>query len=264
MPEPTPLWPAGAPLLIAGPCVLEDADETVQIAASLAELASRRSLPFVFKASFDKANRTAGHSFRGPGLTRGLAILERVKREVGCPVLTDIHEPSQAPAVAEVVDVLQIPAFLCRQTDLLAAAAATGSIVNVKKGQFLAPGQVGPMVGKLDNAAEVWLTERGTAFGHGDLVVDFRSVDTLAAHGRPVFDASHCAQRPGGAGDASSGDRAVIPALVGAAAGAGFDGLFLEVHPAPERALSDRDTQWPLADVGPLVDRFLAIRAARP
>lgn len=263
LPSPT-IWPAGQPLLIAGPCVIEDADETLAIAEALAEAAAARSLTLVFKASFDKANRTAGASWRGPGIDAGLAVLEGIRRRLDVPVLTDVHETDQIAAVADVADVLQIPAFLCRQTDLLAAAAATGRVVNIKKGQFLAPWQVRPAVAKLGSDAEVWITERGTTFGHGDLVVDFRSFAALAASGaRPVFDACHAVQRPGGRGDASGGDRAAIPTLVGAAAGAGYDGLFLEVHPEPSRARSDPDTQWPLADVGPLIDRFLRIRAAR-
>ena len=263
MPTPAPLWPAGQPLLVAGPCALEDPDDALLIADTLATEAARRHLPFVFKASFDKANRTSGGSYRGPGLDAGLEILARVRSSVGVPLLTDIHTAAQASAAAEVVDVLQIPAFLCRQTDLLAAAGATGRVVNLKKGQFLAPWQVGPALEKLDGAADRWITERGTSFGHGDLVVDFRSLSALAEHGRPIFDASHAAQTPGGRGTASGGDRSVIPTLVGAAAGAGYDGLYLEVHPDPARALSDPDTQWPLDAIGPLLDRFLAIRAAR-
>ncbi len=263
MPETLPLWPATHPLLIAGPCVIEDAETTVTVAEVLAKAAAARSLPFVFKASFDKANRTAGTSWRGPGLEAGLAVLARIRR-LGIAVLTDIHEPAQAPLVAEVADVLQIPAFLCRQTDLLVAAGATGRVVNIKKGQFLAPWQTGPAVSKVGSDAEVWITERGTSFGHGDLVVDFRALAALSESGaRAVFDASHSAQRPGGRGDSSGGDRAAIPLLVGAAAGAGYDGLFLEVHPDPSKARSDPDTQWPLDEVGPLIDRFLRIRAAR-
>ncbi len=264
MPEPTPLWPQEQPLLIAGPCVIEDADETMALAEALATAAAARGLPFVFKASFDKANRTASTSWRGPGLDAGLRVLDRIKHTLGVAVLTDLHEPGQATRVAEVADVLQIPAFLCRQTDLLAAAGATGRVVNIKKGQFLAPWQVAPAVAKLGPGVPAWITERGTSFGHGDLVVDFRSLAVLlASPARPVFDACHSVQRPGGRGDASGGDRSAIPLLVGAAAGAGYDGLFLEVHPDPQRARSDPDTQWPLAEVGPLIDRFLRIRAAR-
>lgn len=264
MPRPFPLWPPGQPLLIAGPCALEDPDEAVRIAEALAAETARRGLPFVFKASFDKANRTSGSSYRGPGLADGLRLLERIRADVGVPLLTDIHLPEQAAAAAEVVDVLQIPAFLCRQTDLLRAAGATGRVVNVKKGQFLAPWQAGPTLDKLEGAADRWITERGSSFGHGDLVVDFRGLAALQSAGRAIFDAGHSAQRPGARGAHSGGDRAVIPVLVGAAAGAGYDGLFLEVHPEPSRARSDSETQWPLADVGPLIDRFLAIRAARP
>ena len=260
VPETLPLWPATHPLLIAGPCVIEDAEQTINSAQVLAEAAAARGLPFVFKASFDKANRTAGTSWRGPGMHAGLAVLARI-RELGIPVLTDIHEPAQAPVVAEVADVLQIPAFLCRQTDLLAAAGETGRIVNIKKGQFLAPWQSGPAVAKVGSAPEVWITERGTSFGHGDLVVDFRGLADLSQSGaRPVFDASHAAQRPGGHGNSSGGDRAAIPLLVGAAAGAGYDGLFLEVHPEPARARSDAGSQLPLSAFADLIDQLRRYR----
>jgi 2-dehydro-3-deoxyphosphooctonate aldolase (KDO 8-P synthase) len=236
----------------------------VDVAREVAAQCARRGVPFVFKASFDKANRTSGESYRGPGMGRGLDWLEAVRAEVEVPILTDVHLPSQCEAAARVADVLQIPAFLSRQTDLLAAAGGTGATVNLKKGQFMAPWQVGPAAKKAEGAAQVWITERGTSFGHGDLVVDFRAIVALADTGCPlVFDASHSAQTPGGAGGRSGGDRAWIPPLARAAAGAGFDGLYLEVHPDPHSALSDRDTQWPLADLGPLLDGFLAVRAAR-
>ncbi len=249
------------PLLIAGPCGLEDVDEAIGIAEAVAEAAD--GFEFFFKASFDKANRTAANGWRGPGLEEGLRGLERIREATGARLLTDIHLPEQAAIAAEVVDVLQIPAFLCRQTDLLRAAAATGRIVNLKKGQFLAPWQVAPAVEKLELAEEVWVTERGTSFGHGDLVVDFRGLPTMQATGCPVvFDATHSAQRPGARGDSSGGDRSVIPTLARAAAGAGFDGLFLEVHPDPARARSDVDTQWPLPRLPELLDAFRRIWSA--
>jgi len=235
----------------------------VTVARELAQQCAARELPFIFKASFDKANRTASTSFRGPGLHQGLEWLRDVRERVSVPVLTDVHTAAQCEEVAHAVDALQIPAFLSRQTDLLAAAGATGLPVNLKKGQFLAPWQVAPATEKIEGAQEVWVTERGTSFGHGDLVVDFRSTQTLAAAGRIVFDASHSAQTPGSAGTRSGGDRRWIPVLTRAAAAAGYDGLFLEVHPDPEHARSDRDTQWPLSQIGPLLDSFLALREAR-
>lgn len=247
------------PLLVSGPCALEDRETTEEVAAGLIPIAEELGFDLVFKASFDKANRSSGRSYRGPGLAAGLAVLGDLKERLGLRILTDVHEPGQAAAVAEIVDVLQIPAFLCRQTDLLIAAASTGRPVNLKKGQFLAPWLAGPAVQKLRDAGagEVWLTERGTSFGHGDLVVDFRALPVLQATGCPVlFDASHSAQKPGARGESSGGDRSVIPVLADAAAGAGFDGLYLEVHPDPARARSDADTQWPLASVRPLLERF--------
>ncbi|MCO4768842.1 MAG: 3-deoxy-8-phosphooctulonate synthase [Deltaproteobacteria bacterium] len=261
---PASLWPPGGPLLVAGPCALESEAMAVRVASELAAQCASRNLPFVFKASFDKANRTAGSSYRGPGLDEGLRWLDAARGAADVPILTDVHLPSQCAIAAEVADVLQIPAFLSRQTDLLAAAAATGRAVNLKKGQFLAPWQVKPALTKLSAAPQVWVTERGTSFGHGDLVVDFRSFVTMSeATSRLIFDASHSAQTPGGGGDRSAGDRRWIPVLSRAAAGAGYDGLYLEVHPDPATARSDRDTQWPLHEVGPLLDAFLAVRAAR-
>ena len=235
---------------------------TLDIAEALARAADRHRLNLVFKASFDKANRTSGRSPRGPGLHAGLEVLRAAREAIDRPVLTDVHEAAQAAVAAEVVDVLQIPAFLCRQTDLLAAAAATGRTVNLKKGQFLAPSQVAPAVQKLRDAgaSEVWLTERGTSFGHGDLVVDFRSLPELAATGCPVlFDASHVCQRPGAAGDRTGGSRADAPVLARAAAAVGVDGLYLEVHPSPADALSDPDTQWPLDRLDELLTPFVAL-----
>ncbi len=249
------------PLLVAGPCAIESADSCLRIAEGVARAARKHRLSPVFKGSVDKANRTSASAFRGVGLEEGLAALARVGRETGLRLLTDVHEPPQAAVAAEVVDVLQVPAFLCRQTDLLAAAAGTGLPVNLKKGQFLAPGQVAPAVEKLRGAgaAEVWVTERGTCFGHGDLVVDYRGLPELAATGCPVlFDASHAAQLPGARGDGSGGDRRWTPLLARAAAAAGVDGLYLEVHPDPERALSDPDTQWPLDRLDELLEAFVA------
>ncbi len=232
------------------------------MARGASEIAEQLGFDFWFKASFDKANRTSGEGWRGPGLQEGLRQLAAVRDATGARILTDVHEPGQAAPAAEVADVLQIPAFLCRQTDLLAAAGATGATVNLKKGQFLAPWAVGPAVDKLRSAGarEVWLTERGTTFGHGDLVVDFRGLLPMRATGCPViFDATHSAQRPGAHGTSSGGDRSAVPLLCRAAAGAGFDGLFLEVHPEPARARSDADTQWPLSELRPLLEAFAAL-----
>ena len=249
------------PLVVAGPCVIESEAMTLQVAFALASAAERHRLNVVFKASFDKANRTSLSSYRGPGITSGLATLRRVREATGLPVLTDVHEPTQVEAVARVVDVLQVPAFLCRQTDLLVAAGQAGLPVNLKKGQFLAPGQVEPAVHKLRQAgaAEVWVTERGSCFGHGDLVVDLRALPELAATGCPVlFDATHATQRPGARGASSGGDRSCVPLLARAAAAAGADGLYLEVHPEPGQARCDPETQWPLDRLDELLSDFVA------
>jgi len=256
--------PVSRPLLVAGPCALESRDLALRVAEGLVAAAERHGLDLVFKGSFDKANRTSGRSYRGPGIGAGLRILADVRSAFGLRVLTDVHEPAQAAEAAHVVDVLQIPAFLCRQTDLLAAAAATGRPVNLKKGQFLAPWQVRPALEKLGDAGatEVWLTERGTSFGHGDLVVDMRGLAAMRAVGCPVLiDASHAAQKPGGHGDRSGGDRSAVPLLARAAAAAGVDGLYLEVHPEPSGALSDPDTQWPLDDLDAVLGPFVAHHA---
>ena len=228
-------------LLIAGPCVIEGEAQTIAAARKVADVAQRHGLPAVFKCSFDKANRTSGKSFRGPGLTEGLRVLARVKQEIGLPVLTDVHESAQCAKVAEVADMLQIPAFLCRQTDLLLAAGATGRAVNVKKGQFLAPEDMKNVVGKLAEAGcrNVLLTERGTTFGYHELVVDFRSLLTMRAFAPVCFDATHSVQRPGAQGDRTGGDRELAPPLARAAAAVGIDALFCEVHENPDRALSD-------------------------
>jgi 2-dehydro-3-deoxyphosphooctonate aldolase (KDO 8-P synthase) len=253
---------ARAPFLIAGPCVLEAGDVVPRVAEALARLATERGLPVCFKASFDKANRTRLEAPRGPGLDAGLRMLERVRSETGLPVLTDIHEVGQARVVAEVADVLQIPAFLCRQTDLLVAAGRTGRPVNVKKGQWLpAEAMAGAMEKvRAGGSSDVAVTERGTFFGYGDLVVDVRNFVRLrdATGAAVVFDATHSVQRPGqGAGGASGGRREFIPPLLAAAAVAGADGFFLETHPDPASAASDAATQWPLDRLGDLLDRTL-------
>jgi 2-dehydro-3-deoxyphosphooctonate aldolase (KDO 8-P synthase) len=243
----------GALVVIAGPCVIESAQQTLDLAETLKSACARVGLPFVFKASFDKANRTSGAAFRGPGLVEGLEVLADVRRRIGVPVTTDIHHPEQAAPVAEVVDLIQIPAFLCRQTDLLIAAGASGIPVNIKKGQFLAPWDMAPVVEKVRSAGRggVMLTERGTSFGHNDLVVDFRGLAHMAALGVPVcFDATHSTQKPGAAGDATGGEREMAPMLARAAVGAGVDAVFLEVHPDPERARSDAATQQDVQGIG--------------
>jgi 2-dehydro-3-deoxyphosphooctonate aldolase (KDO 8-P synthase) len=261
------VWTFGQrPFLIAGPCVIEPGDVLPRVAETLARIAAARRIPICFKASFDKANRSGADAARGPGLEEGLRVLERVRAQSGLPMLTDIHEPSQAAAAADVADALQIPAFLCRQTDLLVAAGRTGRPVNVKKGQWM---QAEAMAGAIDKVrraggADVAVTERGTFFGYGDLVVDMRNFGRLrAATGAPVvFDATHAVQQPGqGAGGASGGQREHIPALLAAAAVAGADGFFLETHPEPARASSDAATQWPLDRLDDLLGRTLDLWA---
>jgi 2-dehydro-3-deoxyphosphooctonate aldolase (KDO 8-P synthase) len=257
---------ARAPFLIAGPCVVEPGDVLPRVAEALAGIAERRGVPVCFKASFDKANRARGAAPRGPGLEEGLRVLERVRSASGLPVLTDIHEAAQAAPAAQVADALQIPAFLCRQTDLLVAAGRTGRPVNVKKGQWM---QAEAMAGALDKvrsggSTDLAVTERGTFFGYGDLVVDMRNFARLrAATAAPVvFDATHSVQQPGqGAEGASGGQREHIPALLAAAAVAGADGFFLETHPEPARALSDAATQWPLDRLDELLGRTLELWA---
>jgi len=256
----------GCPLaLIGGPCVIESEDFTLQMAEAIAAICRRLAMPFIFKSSFDKANRTAITSFRGQALDIGLKILQRVKDEIGVPVLTDIHESYQAERVAEVVDVLQIPAFLCRQTDLLLAAAATGRAVNVKKGQFLAPWDIQHAVHKLEagGTQRILLTERGSSFGYNTLVVDFRSLPQMRECGYPiVFDATHSVQMPGGQGATSGGQRQFVPYLARAATAVGVDALFMEIHAAPEEALSDGPNMVPLAHLEALLQQVLSIRAA--
>ncbi|WP_233578926.1 3-deoxy-8-phosphooctulonate synthase [Tautonia sociabilis] len=251
--------------LIAGPCVIEPGDLTDRIADRLAGIGRELDIPVVFKASFDKANRTSKSSFRGPGVDEGLRVFERVKAATGLPVTTDVHESIQCSPVAEVVDLLQIPAFLARQTDLLRAAAATGRPVNVKKGQFMAPWDMAHVVAKLADAgaAGVLLTERGTTFGYGRLVNDFRSIPIMQGTGAPVvFDATHSVQLPGAGQGVTAGEREMIPFLARAAVAAGTDALFLEVHPRPEEALSDGPNSLRLDELEGLLRTCLRIREA--
>ena len=253
--------------LIAGPCVIESENLCLLVAAHLAELSEQLKVQVVFKASFDKANRTSSSSFRGPGLDEGLRVLERVRQVSGLPVLTDVHECYQAEPVAEVVDVLQVPAFLCRQTDLVqscgSAARRHARTVNVKKGQFLAANEMAAVRDKLvqAGAASIWLTERGTSFGYHDLVVDFRNLPRLRQLGCPVIlDATHAVQQPGALGGSSGGQPDFIEPLAAAGAAVGIDGLFLEVHPEPQTGMSDATTMLPLERLQPLIQRVLRIR----
>lgn len=254
----------GAPLaLIAGPCVIEGRDFLLRHAARLLEMCEAAGMPLVFKSSYDKANRSSLHGFRGPGLEEGLEILAAVREATGLPVLTDVHGPDQARAAAEVADCLQIPAFLCRQTDLLLAAAATGRAVNVKKGQFLAPDDLGNVVEKLRSAGNdaILLTERGVTFGYHALVVDFTGFATIRSTGQPlVFDATHSVQRPGGLGRATGGDRTKVPGLARAAVACGVDGLFLEVHEDPDHAPSDGPNMLALDTLPALLEQLRRIR----
>ncbi len=248
--------------LIGGPCVVENRDICFRIAEFLKNLCESKGIFYIFKASFDKANRSSGESFRGPGMEQGLEILHEVREHFKIPVLTDIHESDQAGKVAEVVDVLQIPAFLCRQTDLLVAAAKTGRPVNVKKGQFMAPEDMNGVVEKLESAGcrNLMLTERGTSFGYHNLVVDMRSLQTLRAFGCPVvFDATHSVQLPGGLGNASGGQREFIQTLARSAAAAGIDAIFMEVHPNPEQALSDGPNSLNFKDAEKVINEVLAV-----
>ena len=249
-------------VFVAGPCVIEDEATTLAAAEALVGVVEATGIELVFKASFDKANRSSVHAFRGPGLTEGLRILGEVKRRFGLRLLTDVHTPEQCAAAAEVCDVLQVPAFLCRQTDLLVAAGATGRAVNVKRGQFLDPRSVGQIVEKV--GGECWLTERGTTFGHGDLVLDPRNLVWMRAAGAPVFyDCTHTVQWPGAPGEVTGGHRELALPLARAAAAVGVDGYYAEVHPEPERAKSDAATQLTPAMFRTLVGQVLAIEAAR-
>ena len=248
---------AGRPLaVIAGPCVIESQESALRHASLLKEAADRAGVPYIFKSSYDKANRSSASSFRGPGLERGLEILAEVKRKVGVPILTDVHESAQVAAVQQVADVLQIPAFLCRQTDFVVAVANSGKVVNVKKGQFLAPWDIANVVDKILSTGNdrVLLTERGVSFGYNNLVSDMRSLVWMRELGYPViFDATHSLQLPGGLGHASGGERKYIPALARAAVAVGVDALFMEVHENPDQALSDGPNSLPLKDFEKLI-----------
>lgn len=251
--------------LIAGPCVIESEKHALWLGQEIAARARAAGLPYIFKASYDKANRSSGKSFRGPGLEHGLEILARVRQEVGAPVLTDIHSPAQAEPAAAAADVLQIPAFLSRQTDLLRAAAATGRAVNVKKGQFMAPWDMRGAAEKVraEGNERLLLTERGASFGYNNLVVDMRSLAILRGFGAPVvLDVTHSLQLPGAQGDRSGGQPEYIELLARAGVAAGADGVFLEVHEAPERALSDGANALPLDRLAPLLEQLRAVRAA--
>lgn len=251
-------------VIIAGPCLAESRELCHEVAGKVKEICTEFGVPYVFKASFDKANRTSNDSVRGDGLEAGLDILRSVAATFGLPVTTDVHLPDQCAQVAIVADILQIPAFLCRQTDLLLAAAETGKPVNVKKGQFLAPWDTKNIVQKLGGAAGVMLTERGTSFGYNTLVVDMPGLETMRSYGHPVcFDATHSAQRPGGQGTSTGGVRETIPAMVRAAIAVGIDALFLEIHPDPAHALSDQATQWPLAQARELLEQAKSLHEAR-
>jgi 3-deoxy-8-phosphooctulonate synthase len=257
----------GKLLLIAGPCSLESRALSFEVAARVAEIAARykNELTVIFKGSFDKANRTSVKSNRGTGMAEGLAILSAVRAEFGLPILTDVHESCQCAAVGEVCDVLQIPAFLCRQTDLLVAAANTRKVVNVKKGQFLSPYEMKHVVSKLReaNAAEIWQTDRGTTFGYQNLVVDMRSFPIMLQNNTPVIlDATHSTQLPGAGEACSSGERKYVPTLSRAAIAAGANGLFIETHPRPEEAISDAATQLPLDELEDLIKSCICIKRA--
>lgn len=252
--------------LIAGPCVIESQDHALFMAEAIQKEAAELGIPYIFKASFDKANRSSIHSFRGPGLEAGLRVLEYIKKQTGLPVITDVHEIDQAQSAAEIVDVLQIPAFLCRQTDLLVAAARTGRTVNVKKGQFLAPSDMKNVVEKIREAGgkELWLTERGASFGYNNLVVDMRSFPIMHEFGCPVvFDVTHSLQRPGGLGTATGGDSQFIEPLARAGVACGVDGLFMEVHDNPTKALSDGPNALPLKRLRTLLHQLHAVDQIR-
>ena len=252
-------------LIIIGPCVLEDANSARRAAARLVKITQELKTPFIFKASCDKANRTSGSSFRGPGFREGCRILADIRKEFGIPVTTDVHAPADVEIAAESVDLLQIPAFLCRQTDLIEAAGASGRAVNVKKGQFLSPWEVAPIAKKLLAAGcrKFFFTERGTTFGYNNLVADMRCIPWIREQGfHIVFDATHSVQRPGGGGDRTTGDGTLAPVLAAAAVAAGADGIFLETHENPAKAPSDGPNQIPLARLPAVLRKLLAIRNA--
>ena len=253
--------------LIAGPCTAESLELCVEVAGTLKEVCGRLGLPYIFKASYDKANRSSGKSVRGPGIETGLNMLAEVRRQVGVPVLTDVHTEADIAAVAEVVDVLQTPAFLCRQTDFIHAVAACGKPVNIKKGQFLAPGDMKNVVDKareVNNGADnIMVCERGASFGYNNLVSDMRSLAIMRDTGCPVvFDATHSVQLPGGQGTSSGGQREFVPVLARAAVAAGIAGLFMETHPHPERAFSDGPNSWPLPRMESLLTTLVALDKA--
>ena len=250
--------------LIAGPCTAESLDLCIEVAGQLKEICSRLGLPYIFKASYDKANRSSGRSARGPGVDAGLQILSEVRRQIGVPVLTDVHREEDIAAVAAVVDVLQTPAFLCRQTDFIQAVAAAGKPVNIKKGQFLAPGDMRNVVVKARDAAAgadtIMVCERGVSFGYNNLVSDMRSLSIMRETVCPVvFDATHSVQLPGGQGTVSGGQREFVPVLARAAVAAGISGLFMETHPCPDKALSDGPNSWPLARMASLLATLVAL-----
>jgi 2-dehydro-3-deoxyphosphooctonate aldolase (KDO 8-P synthase) len=253
----------GAPLvLIAGPCVVEDYDTTREIAAYLKDATEKLAMPFIFKASFDKANRTSVTAFRGPGLEEGLRVLAEIKKEFDLPILSDVHRISEISAASRVLDIIQVPAFLCRQTDVLVEVAKSGKVVNIKKGQFLAPWDIVNVVKKITSAGNrrILITERGTMFGYNNLVVDFRGLMIMRQTGYPViFDATHSVQLPGGAGKSSAGQREYAPMLARAAVAAGVDGVFMEVHPDPEKALCDGPNSLTLDTIYNLLSRLKTI-----
>jgi 2-dehydro-3-deoxyphosphooctonate aldolase (KDO 8-P synthase) len=252
-------------VLIAGPCVIESEELCFRVASSLKKTCNRLGISFVFKASYDKANRTSAKSFRGPGMDAGLQILANVREKFQVPVLTDVHSETQTTCASAVADILQIPAFLCRQSDLVAAAVETGKIVNLKKGQFLSPPEMGQVVDKAKQAGgkKLLVTERGTTFGYNNLVADMRSMPIMRSFGFPViFDATHSVQLPGGGGDKSNGQRQFAPVLARAALAAGADGIFLETHPQPDRALSDGPNMIPLDEIPGLLASLLKVYSA--
>ncbi len=251
--------------LLAGPCVIENEKLCRTVAASLVKTCKQLGIYYVFKASFDKANRTSGKAFRGPGIADGLKVLAKIREEFGVPVVTDIHTEEQARLAGEVVDILQIPAFLCRQTDLIEAAVATGKIVNIKKGQFLSPQEMGRVAEKarLAGGKKILLTERGTTFGYNNLVADMRSIPVMKSFGFPVvFDATHSVQQPGGGGDKTTGQREFAPVLAKAALAVGANGLFIETHPQPDKAMSDGPNMIPLAEMATVLRSLLKIYEA--
>ncbi len=251
--------------LIAGPCVIENYETTFLIADYLKKITTKLDIPFIFKASFDKANRTSIQAFRGPGFNRGLEVLDSIKRELDLQVISDIHLPDQAIKAAKILDIIQIPAFLCRQTDLITAACNTGKPVNIKKGQFLSPLECKNILNKTKESGnqDICITERGTSFGYNNLVVDFRSIPIIKNLGAPVvFDATHSVQLPGGATDSSAGERQFVPTLSRAAIAAGVDGLFIETHPDPDKALCDGPNSIPLKDMDQFLSTLIAVKKA--